>query len=99
MYLFSYQIPQLSQLNYRKRQEIIHQLVSQLPKSQTLLLNVTKLLILIPPFMYAAQQGWRIGTLLVIATILLYPLLMNPITYLLISSKLKNLNTSDSDKT
>lgn len=99
MYLFSYQIPQLSQLNYRKRQEIIHQLVSQLPKSQTLLLNVTKLLILIPPFMYAAQQDWAIGTLLVIATILLYPLLMNPITYLLISSKLKNLNTSDSDKT
>lgn len=88
MVIFSYQIPQLSHLNYQARQQVIHQMIAQLSKPQAFLLNIIKLLILIPPFLYAAKLGWVNGGLLVLLTVIIYPLIMNPITYQLIKPKL-----------
>lgn len=97
MYIFSYQIPQLAHLNYKERQQVIHQLVAKLSKPHAFLLNLVKLLILIPPFLYAAQLGWVKGGLLVGLTIIIYPLIMNPITYLLLKPELKRYRDSEKD--
>lgn len=90
MYLLSYQIPQLAHLNYQERQVVIHQMVSKLPKTHSFLLNLIKLLILIPPFLYAAQLGWVQGSALVLLTVIVYPLIMNPVTYQLIKPALQS---------
>lgn len=86
LYWNSQSLPELSGLNFRQRMAVIRRASDLLPVPKKLLLNVLKLLVLIPPFMAIARattipEALLWGLLLV----LVYPVLTRPLTFLLVS--------------
>lgn len=88
MYLITQHIPELAGLNFQQRMRVIKQAVALLPVPQKILLNVLKLIILTHFFSILARfEGWILLPYLLLAG-LVYPLITNPVTFMLTASRL-----------
>ncbi|MFT5161742.1 MAG: ABC-type uncharacterized transport system permease subunit [Alteromonadaceae bacterium] len=84
MYLTSQHIPELAGLNLQQRMLVIKQAVALLGVPHKVLLNVLKLVILAHFFSVLARfEGWLLLPYLLVAG-LVYPLITNPVTYLMV---------------
>ena len=57
LYWNSRSLPELNQLNFRDRMSILRKATDQLPTPKKLILNLLKLLVLIPVFLAIARSG------------------------------------------
>ena len=90
LYWNSQSLPELSGLNFRQRMAVIRRASDLLPVPQKLLLNVLKLLVLIPPFMAIARAASIPEALLwALLLMLAYPLLTRPLTFWLVAPLLR----------
>lgn len=88
MHLTSQKIPALAGLNFQQRMLVVKQAVALLPVPQKVLLNVVKLVILAHFFSILARfEGWILLPYLLLAG-LVYPLITNPVTFMMTSSRL-----------
>ncbi len=85
LYWNSQSLPQLQGLNFRDRMAVIRRASDLLPVPKKLMLNIFKLVILVPPFMAIARSASvaeaALWTLLLIG---IYPLLTRPVTFALV---------------
>lgn len=89
LYWNSQSLPQLQGLNFRERMAVIRRASDMLPIPQKLVLNIFKLVVLVPPFMAIARSGSITeGALWALLLVIVYPLLTRPITFFLIDSLL-----------
>jgi hypothetical protein len=85
LYWSSQSLPELSGLNFRQRMAVIRRASDLLPVPKKLLLNLLKLLVLIPPFMAIARSSSiSEALLLALLLVLIYPLLTRPLTFILV---------------
>ncbi len=90
MYWNSRALPELQDLNFRDRMAVLRRAADQLPTPQKLLLNVWKLVVLIPPFLAMARADAVLtGLWYALALVLLYPLLTRPLTFALVRPLLR----------
>lgn len=90
LYWNSQSLPALKGLNFRERMAVIRRASDLLPVPQKLLLNVLKLLVLIPPFMAIARAASIPEALLwALLLVLVYPLLTRPLTFMLVGPLLR----------
>lgn len=90
LYWNSQSLPELNGLNFRQRMAVIRRASDSLPVPKKLLLNVLKLLVLIPPFMAIARAASIPEALLwALLLVLVYPLLTRPLTFLLVGPLLR----------
>jgi hypothetical protein len=89
VYWNSQQIPELAGLKFRERMQVIRRATDQLNTPNKLLLNVVKLILLVPPFMLMARAdsaltfvGW------LLALLVIYPLATRPLTFSLVQEHL-----------
>ena len=83
IHLTSQQIPALQGLKFQQRMHVIKLAVNQLSVPRKLILNITKLIILVHFFSVLARfEGWVLLPYLIAAG-LVYPLITNPVTYYL----------------
>jgi len=79
IYFSSNKIPQLSQYNIQQRQVILALAQAKLSTPEKLILNIIKLMLLIPPFLFIANlQGFAIVISITIVLIA-YFILLRPI--------------------
>ena len=83
MHLTSNTIPALKGLKLQQRLQVVKLAVNSLSTPQKLVLNITKLIILIHWFSVLARFEGLILIPYLIAAGLIYPLITNPITYYL----------------
>lgn len=90
MYWNSRNIPELAGLNFRQRMQVLRHAADKLSTPYKLLLNLIKLVLLVPPFMMIARAestlefiGW------VMLLLVLYPLITRPLTFYLVQPQLK----------
>lgn len=101
LYWNSQSLPELRGLNFRQRMAVIRRASDLLPVPKKLLLNLLKLLVLIPPFMAIARASSVVEALLLaLLLVLVYPLLTRPLTFVLVGPLLaqarKQLMSTDS---
>ncbi|WP_231916696.1 DUF6170 family protein [Rheinheimera sp. SA_1] len=90
LYWNSQSLPELKGLNFRERMAVIRRASDLLPVPKKLLLNVLKLLVLIPPFLAIARAATIPEALLwAVLLVLVYPLLTRPLTFLLVGPQLR----------
>lgn len=90
LYWNSQSLPELAGLNFRQRMAVIRRASDLLPVPQKLLLNILKLLVLIPPFMAIARAGSIPEALLwALLLVALYPLITRPLTFMLVGPLLR----------
>lgn len=81
LYLNSQKIPELAGLTFAQRMEVIRKAVDELPVPTKVILNIVKLLILIPLFLLIARaSGWEIIGYIVLLLIT-YPVITRPLTF------------------
>ena len=83
------QIKELDGFSVKERQEIIAQAMTKLTVPQKLVLNLIKLALLIPPFIYLAKQEWGILALTIVVSLLGYVLVMKPVAFQFMSKAIK----------
>ncbi|REL34911.1 DUF6170 family protein [Thalassotalea euphylliae] len=81
LFFSSKDIPELADKNIQERNESIYKASLKLTVPQKLILNLIKLVLLVPPFIYLARQEW--GTLLgvVVISSLCYVSVFRPISF------------------
>lgn len=85
LYWNSQSLPGLEGLKFRERMAVIRRASDLLPVPKKLMLNVLKLLVLIPLFMAIARASTMTEALLwALLLILVYPLLTRPLTFWLV---------------
>lgn len=90
LYWNSQSLPELKGLNFRERMAVIQRASDLLPVPKKLLLNVLKLLVLVPPFMAIARAASVPEALLwALLLVLVYPLLTRPLTFLMVGPLLR----------
>lgn len=89
LYWSSRQIPALARYNARERTEILQLAMQKLRPPQKLVINLAKLLVLIPPFMLAARLANWTSVLVLLLTAVLYPLITRPLGLYLASQHLE----------
>jgi ABC-type transport system involved in cytochrome c biogenesis permease component len=83
MYFSSQNIPELKGLKFSQRMQVIRSATEQVATPQKLLLNLLKLVILVPLFLLIAQwDSWQSG-IIVLILLACYPLLTRPLTFAL----------------
>lgn len=90
MHLTSQNIPALKDLKLQQRLQVVKLAVNSLSTPQKLVLNITKLVILVHWFSVLARFEGAILIPYLIAAGLIYPLITNPITYYLTRDHLEN---------
>lgn len=82
LYWNSRSIPELNELNFRDRMSVLRRATDQLPTPKKLVLNLLKLVVLIPLFLAIARSGSLLeGFGWCVLLILLYPLATRPVTF------------------
>ena len=90
LYWNSQSLPELTGLNFRERMTVIRRASDLLPVPKKLILNVFKLMVLIPPFMVIARASTLVEALLwALLLIISYPLLTRPLTFIMVKPFLK----------
>lgn len=80
MIFSSNQIKALSDFNLGDRHQILTLAFAFLTVPQKLILNLIKLALLIPPFIYLARQDWGLMTFTTIVVLLCYLMIMKPLS-------------------
>ena len=84
LYWNSRSIPELNELNFRDRMSVLRKATGQLPTPKKLVLNLLKLLVLIPLFLAIARSGSFVEAIAWCGLLLLiYPLVTRPVTFAL----------------
>lgn len=78
-YFFSKNTPELANHLPRERHEIILKAEQKLTVPEKLILNLLKLLMLVPPFLYLARQEWLMLTIALVATLFIKLIIFTPI--------------------
>ncbi len=90
LYWNSRSLPELNQLNFRDRMSILRKATDQLPTPKKLILNLLKLLVLIPVFLAIARSGTFLeGVTWGLVLLVVYPLVIRPVTFALIQPLLR----------
>ncbi|MBB6542741.1 DUF6170 family protein [Thalassotalea piscium] len=79
IYLSSNQLPELANHLPRERHEILIRAEQKLTVPEKLILNLLKLLMLVPPFLYLARQEWLMLTIALVATLFIKLTIFTPI--------------------
>jgi len=82
IYFSSNQVPELKDLPMRERQEALHKAKQKLSVPEKLILNIIKLFMLIPPFLFLARQDWGMLAISLMITPIVYFLVMRPLSLL-----------------
>jgi hypothetical protein len=83
LYFNSQTIPELRGLTFAQRMTVIRKAADNLPTPVKIVLNIVKLLILLPLFLLIARaDGWMI-VVYILLLIIAYPLITRPLTFLL----------------
>lgn len=94
MHLTSQNIPALQGLKFQQRMQVVKHAVNSLSVPQKLVLNITKLVILVHFFSVLARfEGWLLIPYLIAAG-LVYPLITNPVTFYLTRNHLQKARQS-----
>ncbi len=75
------QIKELDGFSVKERQQIVAEAMTKLTVPQKLVLNLIKLALLIPPFIYLARQDWGTLALTLAISLLGYLVVMKPIAF------------------
>jgi len=89
MYFSSKDIPELANKPLKERAELIYKAQAKLTVPEKLILNLLKLVLLIPPFIYLARQDWGVLTLTVALSLVGYMLIFKPISFTFLQRHLK----------
>jgi hypothetical protein len=90
LYWNSQSLPELAGLNFRQRMAVIRRASDLLPVPQKLLLNILKLVVLVPPFMAIARSASIPEALLwALLLVVIYPVLTRPLTFMLVGPLLR----------
>jgi len=85
IYFSSNQIPELKDYSIKERQEILAKARTKLTAPEKLILNIIKLIMLVPPFIYLARLDMPYLVLSLTLSCVIYILLMKPISHRFIS--------------
>jgi len=88
IYFSSNQIPELKPYSLKQRQEILAQARTKLTTPEKLLLNLIKLAMLIPPFIFLARLEFLLLGASLAAVAVVYFLVMRPASLMFISKHL-----------
>jgi uncharacterized protein DUF6170 len=75
------QIKELEGFTLQEKQQIVAEAMSKLTVPQKLVLNLIKLALLIPPFIYLARQEWGTLALTTAISVLGYLIVMKPVAF------------------
>lgn len=75
------QIKELDGFSVQERQQIVAEAMNKLTVPQKLVLNLIKLALLIPPFIYLARQEWGTLALTIAISALGYLIIMKPVAF------------------
>jgi len=87
-YFSSKDIPELAELTIRERTEKIQKAKQKLTVPEKLILNVLKLALLTPPFIYLARQDWAFLISSTILAIAINLTIIKPILFYFLKKKL-----------
>jgi len=79
IYFSSNQIPELKAYSIKERQEFLAKARNKLTIPEKLILNIIKLIMLVPPFIFLARLEWFLFFLSLVLVTLIYLTIMNPI--------------------
>jgi hypothetical protein len=83
LYLNSQNIPELSGLNFAQRMTVVRKAADKLPTPVKIILNIIKLVILVPLFLLIARaDGWMIAAYILLLVVA-YPVITRPLTFAL----------------
>ncbi|MDX3773786.1 DUF6170 family protein [Chromatiaceae bacterium AAb-1] len=83
LYFNSQKIPELSGLNFAQRMMVIRKAADKLPVPSKVLLNIVKLLILVPLFLLMARSSGIEILYYILLLLVVYPLITRPLTFYL----------------
>ncbi|MFD2168209.1 DUF6170 family protein [Thalassotalea euphylliae] len=89
LYFSSKDIPALNECSIQERNEKIHTAQQKLTVPEKLLLNILKLFLLVPPFIYLARQDWGNLSVTLLISLIGYGFAFRPIMFRMIEKKLK----------
>lgn len=89
MLFSSNQIEELEAYSFKERREILALAMQKLTVPQKLVLNLLKLTLLIPPFIYLARQEWSTLAIAVAISSLAYLFIMKPVSLTFCSKHMK----------
>ena len=90
MYWNSRSLPELAGLNFRDRMSVLRRAADNLATPKKLLLNILKLIILIPPFLAIARsETMLIAAMWTLGLVVIYPLITRPLTFALVKPLLR----------
>lgn len=81
-FISSKKIPELKELTYKDKQKIIYLAQQKLTVPEKLLLNIIKLIILIPPFLFLARTHWLELIIALIFSTVCYLVIFKPISFI-----------------
>jgi len=90
MHFSSHTLPELHGLNFAQRMQVIRKAADQIPTPKKLVLNLVKLVLLVPMFLLLSQFNQPIDLLPVLLLLLAYPLLTRPLTFFFCQPFLEN---------
>lgn len=80
-YFSSKDIPALAKAEVTERNHLVYQAQQKLSVPQKLVLNLLKLVLLIPPFLFLARQEWGILAVALFTSFAGYALLFRPVFF------------------
>lgn len=89
--LSSKNIPELERFELNERHQIIEKAVGQLNAPEKLALNILKLLILLPIFIFLSKESWGLVLVSLLGALLGYVVLLRPLTLGLASKYIQNI--------
>ncbi len=89
IYFSSKNIPELSRYSIKERQEILAKAMLKLTVPEKLTLNLLKLMMLIPPFLFLARQEWGNFVFTATLVLLMHFFIIKPIRYFICRKHLK----------
>ncbi|WP_074500600.1 DUF6170 family protein [Thalassotalea sp. PP2-459] len=92
IYFSSKDIPELESYSIKERQLKLEEAQKKFTAPEKLILNILKLLMLIPPFFYFAQQEWQYFVISFLFTLLIFFFIFTPVKLSFSRTKINNRN-------
>jgi len=79
IYFSSNKIPELEKLSLKERQKVLSQAQQKFTVPEKLVLNILKLIMLTPPFLFLARQEWLLLLAVMTISMMLNVLVLTPL--------------------